>query len=103
MPEPYQGASPNSKFLSGTVPASDTSWQSYAQRFAGSMLAHLLGLAIFLFVITRLPAASPAEIVQLPPPDITWIASPGPARPVSTFRAEVSGETPARSAALTAA
>jgi TonB family protein len=78
MPEPYQGASPNSKFLSGTVPASDTSWQSYAQRFAGSMLAHLLGFAIFLFVITRLPAAGPTEIVQLPPPDITWIASPGP-------------------------
>lgn len=78
MPEPYQGASPNSRFLAGSVPASDTTWQSYAQRFAGSMLAHLVGLGIFLFVITRLPAVGPSKTVEVPPPDITWIASPGP-------------------------
>lgn len=78
MPEAYQGASPNSRFLTDSVPASDTTWQSYAQRFAGSMVAHLLALGIFLFVVTRPPAVRTSETVEVPPPDITWIASPGP-------------------------
>lgn len=78
MPEPYQGASPNSRFLAGTVPASETSWQSYGQRLAGSVLTHLVGLAIVLFVLTRLPEVSPSALAEVPPPDITWIASPGP-------------------------
>jgi periplasmic protein TonB len=78
MPEAYQGASPNSRFLAGAVPASETSWQSYGQRFAGSVLTHIVGLLIVLFVATRLPAVSPSDVVTTPPPDITWIASPGP-------------------------
>ena len=78
MPEAYQGASPNSRFLAGAVPASETSWQSYGQRLAGSVLTHIVGLLIVLFVATRLPAVSPSEVVSIPPPDITWIASPGP-------------------------
>jgi protein TonB len=78
MPEAYQGASPNSRFLAGAVPASETSWQSYGQRIAGSILTHLLGLAIVVFVMTRIPAVAPAALENLPIPDITWIASPGP-------------------------
>jgi TonB family protein len=78
MPEAYQGASPNSRFLAGSVPASETSWQSYGQRVAGSILTHLLGLAIVVFVMTRIPAVAPATLENLPVPDITWIASPGP-------------------------
>ena len=78
MPEAYQGASPNSIFLAGAVPASETSWQSYGQRFAGSVLTHIVGLLLVLFVATRLPAVSSSDIVATPPPDITWIASPGP-------------------------
>jgi periplasmic protein TonB len=78
MPEAYQGASPNSRFLAGAVPASETSWQSYGERVAGSVLTHLIGLGIVLFVVTRPPAA-PADNVEVAPmPDITWIASPGP-------------------------
>ena len=78
MPEAYQGASPNSRFLAGAVPASETSWQSYGQRIAGSVLTHLLGLAIVVFVMTRIPAVVPAALENVPIPDITWIASPGP-------------------------
>jgi protein TonB len=78
MPEAYQGASPNSRFLAGAVPASETSWQSYGQRIAGSVLTHLLGLAIVVFVMTRIPAVAPAALQNVPLPDITWIASPGP-------------------------
>jgi protein TonB len=78
MPEAYQGASPNSRFLAGAVPASETSWQSYGQRIAGSILTHLLGLAIAVYVMTRIPAVAPAALENLPLPDITWIASPGP-------------------------
>ena len=78
MPEAYQGASPNSRFLAGAVPASETTWQSYGQRIAGSVLTHLLGLAIVVFVMTRIPAVAPAALQNVPLPDITWIASPGP-------------------------
>lgn len=78
MPEAYQGASPNSRFLAGAVPVSETSWQSYAQRIAGSVLAHLAGLAILLFVMTQIPAVSRETFQIVPVPDITWIASPGP-------------------------
>jgi protein TonB len=77
MPEGYQGASPNSRFLSGAVPASETTWESYGQRLAGSILTHIVGLLILLFVATRLPALSPSDLVSVPPPDIVWIASPG--------------------------
>lgn len=78
MPEAYQGASPNSRFLAGAVPASETSWQSYSQRLAGSVVAHVFGLIILLFVMTRVPAISQSDIQEVPVPDITWIASPGP-------------------------
>jgi periplasmic protein TonB len=78
MPEAYQGASPNSRFLAGAVPASETSWQSYGERVAGSVLTHLIGLGIVLFVVTRPPAASSDNVEVAPVPDITWIASPGP-------------------------
>jgi protein TonB len=78
MPEPYQGASPNSRFLAGAVPASETSWQSYGQRIAGSLLAHVVGLGLLLFIVTRLPNTTSSTLQELPPPDITWIASPGP-------------------------
>ncbi len=78
MPEAYQGASPNSRFLAGSVPAVETSWQSYGQRLAGSVLTHLVGLGIVLFLVTRIPAVQEATTQAVPLPDITWIATPGP-------------------------
>lgn len=78
MSEAYQGTSPNSRFLAGSVPANETSWQSYGQRVAGSVVAHILGLAIVVFGLTRLPSTSLDPVTTTPPPDITWIASPGP-------------------------
>ncbi len=78
MPEVYQGASPNSRFLAGSVPATETSWQSYGQRFAGSVVAHLAALAVVLFLLTRIPAVSEEISRPTPLPDITWIATPGP-------------------------
>jgi TonB family protein len=42
------------------------------------VLTHLAGFAIFMFVVTRIPAVTPSDGTEAPPPDITWIASPGP-------------------------
>lgn len=77
MPEAYQGASPNSRFLAGSVPVVETSWQSYLQRLTGSVVTHLAAFALVLYVATRLPVLAPTE-GKTPMPDITWIATPGP-------------------------
>lgn len=78
MPEAYSGASPNSRFLSGSVPTTGTSWQSYGQRAAGSVLAHLAGLGLVFFAVTRIPAVSSDPVRATPMPDLTWIQVAGP-------------------------
>jgi protein TonB len=76
MAEVYQGVSPNSHFLAGTLPTSDISWKSYLLRSSWSVLAHVLGLALFIYIITR--PATIASIAKVIPPDVVWLDRPGP-------------------------
>ena len=87
MPEPeiaeksmseatYQGASPNALFLKGAMPASETSWQSWAQRAGGSVALHLAILLFIVYALTRIPAVQ--SVLAPETPNITWIAMPGP-------------------------
>jgi TonB family protein len=78
MSEIYQGASPNSRFLAGAVPASETSWQSYGQRAAGSVLTHVAALALIIFLVTRVTDPGVPVISTEKPPDITWLKIEGP-------------------------
>ncbi len=77
MSETYQGSSPNARLLAGSVADPETTWASYVQRATGSLLTHLLALGIVLYIVTKTNVMAPVmEIVE--PPNITWIAKPGP-------------------------
>jgi protein TonB len=77
MPDSFPGASPNARFLAGSLPVSDTSWKSYLLKSSWSVLLHVLGLGLLLWALTRSGAmAQLAKAVNVP--DITWIATPGP-------------------------
>jgi len=77
MPDSFPGSSPNARFLAGSLPVSDTSWKSYLLKTSWSVVIHLVGLAVFIWVITRTGAMDTlAKVINAP--DITWIASPGP-------------------------
>ena len=78
MSEAYQGASPNSRFLAGAMPVVETSWQSYGQRAAGSMILHLAGIVLIVFIASRLPDVTSSVQAIPTTPEITWIAMPGP-------------------------
>jgi TonB family protein len=78
MSEVYQGASPNARFLAGTVVDDETSWKSYAQRATTSVLFHVLAVLIVVYIATRTTALAPITQIFEPPKDITWIALPGP-------------------------
>jgi periplasmic protein TonB len=77
MAEAYQGASPNARFLAGSLPESDTSWKSYLLRSSWSVVIHVGGLALLIWVLTR-PATIAGLAKVIDQPDITWIAQPGP-------------------------
>jgi periplasmic protein TonB len=76
MSQAVEGLSPNSRFLAGTLPTSDTTWKSYVLRSSWSVLAHVVGLGLFLYIVTR-PAAI-ATIQKVIPPDVVWLDRPGP-------------------------
>jgi hypothetical protein len=78
MSEIYQGASPNARLLAGAVPDSGTSWQSYGQRAAGSVLTHVAVLLACVYILTRVTQPSPPALTHETPPDITWLKLPGP-------------------------
>lgn len=76
MSEPIQSASPNSRFLSGEVPAPPTLKARLSGAGAVSAVVHVGVLIFLLFVATSvtepgfMPFTTPAEIV--------WLQSPGP-------------------------
>ena len=78
MSEIFQGpTSPNARLLAGSVAGPETSWASVAQRVTGSILTHLLALALVIYVVTRTNVMAPVlQHVELP--NVTWIAKPGP-------------------------
>jgi protein TonB len=77
MAEAYQGSSPNARFLAGSLPESDTSWKSFLLRSSWSVVIHVGGLALLIWVLTR-PATIAGLAKVIDQPDITWIAQPGP-------------------------
>ena len=77
MAEAYQGASPNARFLAGSLPTSDTSWKSFLLRSSWSVVMHVVGLLLFLYIVTR-PGAFATLAKVIDRPDITWVAMPGP-------------------------
>ena len=77
MAEAYQGSSPNARFLNGSLPESDTSWKSFLLRSSWSVVIHVGGLALLIWVLTR-PATIAGLAKVIDQPDITWIAQPGP-------------------------
>ena len=77
MAEAYQGASPNARFLAGALPTSDTSWKSFLLRSSWSVVMHVVGLLVFLWIVTR-PGAFATLAKVIDQPDITWVAMPGP-------------------------
>jgi TonB family protein len=77
MAEAYQGASPNARFLAGTLATSDTSWKSFLLRSSWSVVMHVAGLLLLVYVITR-PGAFSTLAKVIDQPDITWVAMPGP-------------------------
>lgn len=76
MSEPIQGASPNSRFLSGEVPAPPTLKARLSGAGAVSALVHAGVVLFLLFVASRVPAVSNAVFDM--PADIIWLQSPGP-------------------------
>lgn len=77
MAEAYQGASPNARFLAGSLPTSETSWKSFLLRSSWSVVVHIGGLALLIWILTR-PGAMAGLAKVIDQPDITWIAMPGP-------------------------
>ena len=77
MAEAYQGASPNARFLAGSLPTSGTSWKSFLLRSSWSVVMHVVGLLLFLWLVTR-PGAFATLAKVIDQPDITWVAMPGP-------------------------
>jgi len=77
MADSFPGASPNARFLAGTLVKSDESLKSYLLKSSWSVVLHVLGLSIFLYGITRAGAMDTIKKV-INTPDITWIAQPGP-------------------------
>jgi hypothetical protein len=77
MAEAYQGGSPNARFLAGSLPQSETSWKSFLLRSSWSVVIHVGGLALLIWILTR-PATIAGLAKVIDQPDITWIAQPGP-------------------------
>lgn len=76
MSEPIQSASPNSRFLSGEVPAPPTLKARLSGAGAVSALVH--GVIIFLLLFV---ATSVTGVIDSPfntPEDIVWLQAPGP-------------------------
>ncbi len=77
MSDSFPGASPNARFLAGTLAKTEESWKSYLLKSGWSVVLHVVGLAVFLYAITR-PGAMDTIKKVINTPDITWIAQPGP-------------------------
>jgi len=74
----FEGASPNSRFLSGQTPSGATGAQRYSNAFVVSTLSHVLGLILILFVMSLPTAAPAAKPPFLMPSEIVWLDQKGP-------------------------
>ncbi len=77
MPETYQGASPNARFLAGTLPSQPKEAARLGNAFSVSFATHAAAFLIFLFVISLPAVQTPvSDVVSLK--NIIWTAEPGP-------------------------
>jgi len=77
LPEP--GASPNARFMAGTVPHGADERVRFGNSFLVSAATHIAGFFLILYIITHLPP--PPRASALPeqlPSDIVWLNAPGP-------------------------
>ena len=76
----YQGASPNARFLAGDVPHGANEKLRIGNAMSVSMVSHIAGFFLVLFVLSRLPeAAVPSRPDQFDlPKEIVWLDVPGP-------------------------
>jgi periplasmic protein TonB len=77
VPEPR--ANPNAHFLAGDVPHGASDNARLGGSLAVSLLSHVGGVLLFLFVLANMPEPTPSEAPpEVMPSDIVWINSPGP-------------------------
>jgi protein TonB len=78
MSEPYQGASPNARFLAGAV-ANEPAFRSrLGGSSAVSAAVHVGVVALLIFIANRLPESVTSDLPFQLPREIIWIAEPGP-------------------------
>lgn len=75
----YQGASPNARFLAGDVPSGASGKARLGNALSLSMVSHIGGVFLGLFVISHLPDPVPAGPDRFDmPKEIIWLSQPGP-------------------------
>src|SRR6476659_9052637 len=75
----FEGASPNARLLTGQTPGPDANAQRFGGAFSVSLLTHVAGLLLILFVMS-LPT-TPAPQTRPPfamPTGIVWLDQKGP-------------------------
>ena len=78
MPEIYQGESPNSRLLAGTVDTAPKGVARLGNAFSVSAITHLVFAALVLFIISLPVVQAPLSQEALDLKSIIWTASPGP-------------------------
>ena len=74
----FEGASPNARLLTGQTPGSDAGAQRFGGAFSVSMLTHVAGLLLILFIMS-LPAPPPAPSRRSRcRREIVWLEQKGP-------------------------
>ena len=74
----FEGASPNARLLTGQTPGPDANAQRFGGAFSVSLLTHVAGLLLILFVMS-LPAPAPQPRPPFAmPTGIVWLDQKGP-------------------------
>ena len=77
IPAPRE--SPNSQFLAGDVPHSDSGKGRVGRGFAASVATHVGGFLVGLFIVTNMPPPPPtSDVLDRLPSEIVWLNAPGP-------------------------
>ena len=79
MSDSHTGASPNARLLIGDVPQAASARKRFSHAFGVSLVAHVVGFALFLVILTSLPdIRTPGRPTTDLTRDIIWIAQEGP-------------------------
>lgn len=75
----FEGASPNARFLAGSVPEGQHEKLRFGNAFSVSMVTHVLGFLLIVFIMSQVtpPDANPFVPFNTPK-EIVWIAQEGP-------------------------